>query len=140
MTNVTVTVGRVVRDIQVKKVGSDQKSVAGFTLAVDRPGTYGSKKKVDFLSYVVWQGKADSMAKNCLKGTLISVTGMTTTRNYKDKSDRKVRVTEIIIQDYAVLQKASANKKAASQPGYQDNQLPEEPNFTEWLTDEDVPF
>lgn len=140
MTNVNVTTGRVVRDMQVKKVGNDQKSVVGFTLAVDRPGTYGSKKKVDFLSYVVWQGKADSMAKNCPKGTLISVTGMTIPRSYNDKSGRKVKVTEIIVQDYTVLQKTSVDKKAASYPGYQDTSFPEEPDFTEWLTDEDVPF
>lgn len=140
MSNVSVTIGRVVRNMVLKKVGNDQKSVAGFTLAVNRPGTYGSKKKVDYLRYVVWQGKADSMVKNCPKGTLISVTGITTTRNYEDQNGKKVTVTEIVVQDYTVLQKVSTNKEQMTDPGYQESHLPEEPEYTEWLTDADVPF
>lgn len=85
--NITAQSGRLTRD-PVLRYTPDQKPVATFTIAVDRPGT---RDKTDFFDCIAWDKKAEFVSRNFKKGQRIEVSGILTTRTYeKDGSKRKV--------------------------------------------------
>lgn len=89
MINNVVLVGRITKDIELRKTQSNISTVS-FTLAVD-----GFKKdNVDFINCVAWRQSADFLAQYASKGALIGVEGRITTRNYEGKNG-KVYVTEV---------------------------------------------
>jgi len=135
MLNHTCTVGRLTRDPKLAYTKS-KNAVATFTLAVDRPGTYGEKKKTDFIDYVIWRKPAESFTKLCQKGTLVSVSGKTTTRTYKDtQTNKTVKVTEIVVDDFDILKGMKPKDKVLSSENDSEDQ-----DLYLYLTDEDVPF
>lgn len=91
MNNVNL-IGRLTKDASLHKT-QEGKSVASFTLAVD-----GFNDKADFISCVAWEKRADVIAQYCRKGSQIGVTGRLATRNYKDKDDKTVYVTEVVVE------------------------------------------
>lgn len=88
MINNVVLVGRITKDIELRKTQSNISTV-NFTLAVD-----GFKDNVDFINCVAWRQSADFLAQYAQKGALIGVEGRVTTRNYDGKNG-KVYVTEV---------------------------------------------
>ena len=83
MINRVVLVGRLTRDVEVRKTGSNL-SVATFTVACDRRFSKGQEgqQSADFISCVAWRQTADLLAQYAKKGTLVGVEGRIQTRNY----------------------------------------------------------
>lgn len=87
MNNVTL-IGRVARDIELKKTQSGV-SVATIIVAVDRDFSSNGKREADFISVEVWNKVAEYCASNIEKGRLISVQGSIRTNRYETKEGQK---------------------------------------------------
>ena len=87
MNNVTL-IGRVARDIELKKTQSGV-SVATIIVAVDRDFAPNGKREADFISVEVWNKVVEYCASNIEKGRLISVQGSIRTNRYETKDGQK---------------------------------------------------
>lgn len=73
MTNKVILVGRITQDLEIKTTASGKPRLR-FSVAVRRPrvGENGERQS-DFVDCVAWEGLATNMAKNLVKGSLVSV-------------------------------------------------------------------
>lgn len=125
MINKTVLVGRLTKDVELRKTQSG-KSVASFTIAVNRP--FG-KEETDFINCVAWNNTADFMANYLSKGALIGVDGRTQTRNYEDKDGKRVYVQEVVCDSVQSL----GGKQDKRQDVQEDEPVAD-------ITSDDLPF
>ena len=123
MINRVVLVGRLTRDVEVRKTASGL-SVATFTVACDRRMARGqdgnNQQSADFISCVAWRQAADFLGAYARKGALVGVEGRIQTRNY-DRDGQKVYVTEIVCDTVNLLESKSQSQNRAQNSGYQDN-------------------
>lgn len=123
MINRVVLVGRLTRDVEVRKTASGL-SVATFTVACDRRIARGqdgnNQQSADFISCVAWRQAADFLGSYARKGALVGVEGRIQTRNY-DRDGQKVYVTEIVCDTVNLLESKSQSQSRAQNSGYQDN-------------------
>ena len=123
MINRVVLVGRLTRDVEVRKTASGL-SVATFTVACDRSMARGqdgnNQQSADFISCVAWRQAADFLGSYARKGALVGVEGRIQTRNY-DRDGQKVYVTEIVCDTVNLLESKSQSQSRAQNSGYQDN-------------------
>ena len=123
MINRVVLVGRLTRDVEVRKTASGL-SVATFTVACDRRMARGqdgnNQQSADFISCVAWRQAADFLGSYARKGALVGIEGRIQTRNY-DRDGQKVYVTEIVCDTVNLLESKSQSQSRAQNSGYQDN-------------------
>ena len=123
MINRVVLVGRLTRDVEVRKTASGL-SVATFTVACDHRMARGqdgnTQQSADFISCVAWRQAADFLGSYARKGALVGVEGRIQTRNY-DRDGQKVYVTEIVCDTVNLLESKSQSQSRAQNSGYQDN-------------------
>ena len=123
MINRVVLVGRLTRDVEVRKTASGL-SVATFTVACDRRMARGqdgnNQQSADFISCVAWRQAADFLGSYARKGALVGVEGRIQTRNY-DRDGQRVYVTEIVCDTVNLLESKSQSQNRAQNSGYQDN-------------------
>jgi len=100
MNNVSLT-GRISKDAEVRATTTG-KNVATFSMAVDRPFTFGEKKQTDFFN-IVWWIKNTKMADYLMKGREVAVTGYIQTRSYEAKDGSKKYITEIVVNTLDLL-------------------------------------
>ena len=114
--NRAVLVGRITRDIELKKTGSGS-SVVNFTIAINRTYTNAQgERETDFINCVAWGRTADNMAAYIGKGSLIGVDGRIQTRTYDNNAGQKVYVTEVFADSVQFLESKSSNNTQQSQP------------------------
>lgn len=114
MINRVVLVGRLTRDVEVRKTNSGI-SVATFTVACDRPRSkdQNQQQTADFVSCIVWRQPADFLGQYARKGYMVGVDGRIQTRNYQDKDGRTVYITEVVAENVRILE---SREKNAAQP------------------------
>ena len=106
MINRVVLVGRLVKDVEVKKT-TNGLSTTTFTLAVDRNGKKEEgKQNADFPQVVAWRQAADFLGQYAKKGAVVGVDGRIQTRTY-DKDGQTVYVTEIVAETVRLIGGAS---------------------------------
>lgn len=119
MINRTVLTGRLTRDPELKYT-QQGTAVLSFTLAVDRQfKNNNNERETDFLNCVIWRRSAENFAKFTHKGSLVGVDGRLTTRNYDNKQGQKVYVTEVTVDNFALLD--SKNNGISVQQNGQNN-------------------
>ena len=123
MINRVVLVGRLTRDVEVRKTANGL-SVATFTVACDRRMARGqdgnNQQSADFISCVAWRQAADFLGSYARKGALVGVEGRIQTRNY-DRDGQKVYITEVVCDTVNLLESKSQSQSRAQNSGYQDN-------------------
>ena len=120
MINNVVLTGRLTKDADLRKTTSG-KSVASFSLAVDRGRKVEGQPTADYVPCVAWDKAADLLVQYCHKGSLIGVEGKIQTRSYEDPTSRKkVYVTEVVINNLTFLE----TKGQAQQQTEQFNDMP----------------
>ena len=122
MINNVVLVGRLTRDIELRKTQSGL-SVASFTIACDRRLSQEQKnnneQSADFISCVAWRGSADFLGNYAHKGDTVGVEGRIQTRSY-DRDGQKVYVTEIVANSVSILHSTQPRQaQAQTQPQQQ---------------------
>lgn len=115
-------VGRIVRDIEMRKVGDT--SLASFSVAVDRPKGKDGQSQSDFINCQAWGPTAEFIEKYLGKGRKIALQGELRVDTYNDKNgDRKtafnVRVDSIEFADSKSTEKSeskSASRSSSRKP------------------------
>lgn len=131
LNNVTL-MGRICGEVELRTTTSG-KSVATFTIAVDRP--YSKNKEADFPKIVAWENTADFVAKYFSKGSMIALRGEIQTRNFEDKNGNKRTATEVVAREVSFCGgKNEGNNSNASAP------TPVPTDYEEIGDNEDLPF
>ena len=122
MINNVVLVGRLTKDVEVKKTQSGL-SVASFTIACDRRLSQEQKnngeQSADFIICVAWRGSADFLGQYSHKGDTVGIEGRIQTRTY-DRDGQKVYVTEIVANSVSILHSTQPRQaQAQTQPQQQ---------------------
>ena len=156
MINNVVLVGRLTKDIELRKTSSNI-STCTFTLACNRKYTSGNSNgpTADFISCVAWRQSADFLAQYASKGSIVGVEGRITTRNYEGQNG-KVYVTEVTCDSVQLIggsKNAGTNANAipASQnktftpsvePSFEENSVQDDFSNTPSLdiSSDDLPF
>ena len=154
--NKVILVGNLGRDAETKFTPSGT-SVTNFSLATARrwkdQASGEWKEKTEWHRIVYW--RAESVANYLLKGKQVYVEGHLETRNYDDKDGKKVYMTEVICDHLVLLggrqdsgsapdeysQQPVSMPRSAGRPASQTAAPPpEDPGFSQGITDDDVPF
>lgn len=111
MINNVVLVGRLTKDPDLKYTASGT-AVSTFTLAVNRNFTNQSgNREADFINCVIWRKSAETLANYAKKGTLLGVTGRIQTRSYENQQGQHVYVTEVVVENFQLLESRSTNQQ-----------------------------
>lgn len=109
MINRTTLTGRLTRDVDLRYTQSGV-AVGSFTLAVDRRFTNANgQRDADFINCVIWRKSAENFANFVHKGSLVGIDGRIQTRNYENQQGQRVYVTEVVVENFALLEPRSAN-------------------------------
>lgn len=159
MINNVVLVGRLTKDPDLRYTSSGQ-AVATATLAVNRNFTnQQGQREADFINIVLWRKAAENFANFAKKGSLVGITGRIQTRNYENQQGQKVYVTEVVADNFQMLesrnnsnQQQEQNESAQSnnQPNTNQTSTGNMPNFDRNsdpfsgssidISDDDLPF
>lgn len=155
MLNACILMGRLTANPELRTTQTG-KSVASFSLAVDRDFQQNGEKQADFISVVAWGKTAEFIDKYFRKGRMIAVVGRIQARTYTDKDGNNRKVVEVVadkvsftgekadtaaqepsrIEGYEPAGK-TRNPVAAPDVGYESGSLGD---FTELSSDDELPF
>lgn len=148
MINRVVLTGRLTKDVNLRYTQSGV-AVGSFTLAVNRQfTTKDGEREVDFINTVIWRKAAENFAKFTGKGALVAVEGRLQTRRYEDKDGKYVYVTEVVVDNFSLLEsKIEADKRRAENEQQQpSNKQPQQTGMNPWsgqatnISVDDLPF
>ena len=109
MINRTVLVGRLTRDPELRYTQGGT-AVASFTLAVNRQFTNSQgEREADFINCVIWRKAAENFVNFTNKGSLVGIDGRLQTRNYENKQGQRVYVTEVVAENFSLLESKNVN-------------------------------
>ena len=127
MINNITLVGRLTKESDLRYT-SDGTATATFSLAVNRPfKSANGEREADFINCVIWRKNAENFANFTRKGSLVGITGRIQTRNYENKEGQRVYVTEVVAENFALLE---SKKDGASngQTGQSNNRSSHQPS------------
>ena len=102
MLNQIILVGRLTRDVQLKKTDTGKK-VAVISLAIPRSfknidGLYDT----DFVDCILWDQVASNTSEYCHKGDILGVKGRVQSRIYEEEDKKKYRL-EVVAEKVTFL-------------------------------------
>ena len=118
--NKVVLIGRVTKDIEVRKTNSG-KSFTRFTLAVNRRGKDAG---ANFITCVAWEKIADVLGAYVKKGNQIGISGRIETGKYEDRDGKTVFTTDVMVEELDLLEPKESTP-AADEPTAQQQDLPD---------------
>ncbi|MFT8726629.1 single-stranded DNA-binding protein [Liquorilactobacillus ghanensis] len=115
MINRAVLVGRLTRDPELRYTSSGV-AVASFTVAVNRQFTnQQGDREADFIGCVIWRKAAENFVNFTHKGSLVGVDGRIQTRSYDNQQGVRVYVTEIVVDNFSLLESKSQSEQYRQQ-------------------------
>ena len=103
MNNVNL-IGRLTRPVDLRYTQSGV-ACGSFTLAVTRRfKNKNGEREADFIGCVIWKKGAENLANFTQKGSLIGVSGAIQTRNYENQQGQRVYVTEVLVENFDLLE------------------------------------
>lgn len=154
MLNSVCLVGRTTKDPELRYTPSNV-AVATFSLAVNRNfKDANGERETDFINCVIWRQQAENLANWAKKGALIGITGRIQTRSYENQQGQRVYVTEVVAENFQMLESRAAREGGnANQGNTIGQQAPQQqgPNFAREsspygnsnpmdITSDDLPF
>lgn len=146
MINNVTLVGRLAKDVELKYTPANQ-AVAQFVLAVNRTfKNANGERETDFINVVIWRQYAENFANFAKKGALIGITGRIQTRNYENQQGQRVYVTEVVAENFQMLESRNqqqGQQQAQPQQAKQQQAKQPDPFARETpmsLNDDDLPF
>lgn len=148
MINNVVLVGRMTKDAELKYTGNNI-AVASFSLAVNRNfKDANGERETDFINCVIWRQQAENLANWAKKGALIGITGRIQTRSYENQQGQRVYVTEVVAENFQMLESRAAREGGNANNSYSQQQVPNfARNNTEYsnkqpldISSDDLPF
>ena len=138
MINSVCLVGRMTDNAELRYTPNNQ-AVATFRLAVNRNfKSQNGEREADFINCVIWRQQAENLANWAKKGALIGITGRIQTRSYENQQGQRVYVTEVVADNFQLLEFNKQNNQGHSQENSQ-------PDFSQQaepmnILDSDLPF
>lgn len=126
--NKTILLGRLVNDPEVRYTQTTNKMVVTFRLAVNRRMQEGT----DFFNIVAWSKTGEFISKYFKKGQQILINGRLQNRDYENKDNKKVYVTEIIAEEVYFADSKKNNEQVSEQEFT--------PSFSMLDDDDELPF
>ena len=109
MINKIILVGRLTRDLEIRKTRSN-KSVLNFTLAVDRRfKSESGERETDFIDCVVWEQSAEYLGRYAGKGDIIGIDGELHINSY-EKNGQKVYRAEVQCETVKIISNKQNNQ------------------------------
>lgn len=142
MINQVVLVGRLTKEVNLKYTPSNQ-AVATFSLAVNRNfKSQNGERETDFINCVIWRQQAENLANWAKKGDLIGITGRIQTRSYENQQGQRVYVTEVVAEQFQLLESRKDREAGQSQGHGQPDFGRQAPANTGPMdiSDDDLPF
>lgn len=122
MINRAVLVGRLTRDPELRYTGSGA-AVVSFTIAVNRQFTNSQgEREADFINCVMWRKAAENFANFTRKGSLVGIDGRIQTRSYENSQGQRVYVTEVVADNFSLLESRSQSEQRQGNEGGNNNQ------------------
>ncbi|KRM28066.1 single-stranded DNA-binding protein [Schleiferilactobacillus harbinensis] len=121
MINRVVLVGRLTRDVDLRYTQGGT-AVGRFTVAVTRnfKNSQGERDS-DFINCTMWRKAAENFAQFTRKGSLVGIDGRIQTHSYENQQGQRVFVTEVVADDFALLEPKSVTDARPRDTG-SDNQ------------------
>ena len=132
--------GRITKDLELKKVGDDL-SLLEFSIALD--DGFGDNKKTYFFDINAWRGKADVISQYFKKGDRILVNGRLTQKTWKSQDGGNRSKVVISLNDFDFIERKgdSGNNASQSYSTPENNAPKDNVNFADYNNDnEDIPF
>ncbi len=122
MINSVSLTGRLTRDVELRYTQSGT-AVGSFTIAVDRQFTNAQgQRETDFINCVIWRKSAENLSNFTRKGSMIGVMGHIQTRNYDNNQGQRVYVTEVVVENFALLESRAVTEARPQEPDQGGNQ------------------
>lgn len=109
--NVVTLIGNLATDVEVRDVGEDKK-VASFLLAVDRPGQGGA----DFVRIAAWNRQAEVCGQFLAKGKRVAVDGRLRSRSWEEPDGKRRSAIEVVANRVQFLSPKGEADAAAEVP------------------------
>ena len=120
-------------DLRYTKNGT---AFGSFSLAIDRNYKKESgEKETDYINCVIWRKPAVNLSNFTKKGSLIGVEGRLQSRSYENKEGQKVYVTEVLVENFSLLESKAVTEGRQQAPIGNVEQV----QFGE-VNDDDLPF
>ena len=105
MINNVTLIGRLTRDAELRYTPSNI-ATAQFNVACNRNFTNANGEyDADFINCVMWREQAERFCNWTKKGMLVGITGRIQTRSYEGNDGKRVYVTEVVAENFQVLEK-----------------------------------
>lgn len=115
MINRVILTGRLAKDPELKYTSSGT-AVGTFSLAVNRQFTNANgDREADFINCVIWRKSAENFANFTHKGSLVGIDGRLQTRNYENQQGQRVYVTEVVVDNFSLLEKRAPDNSNVNQ-------------------------
>lgn len=138
MLNNVSLVGRLTDNAELRYTPNNQ-AVATFRLAVNRPfKSQNGEREADFINCVIWRQQAENLANWAKKGALIGITGRIQTRNYENQQGQRVYVTEVVADNFQLLEFNKQDNQGHSQGNSQQDFARQAEPFS--IDDDSLPF
>lgn len=136
MINNVTLIGRLTRDAELRYTPSNI-ATAQFNIACNRNfKNANGEYDADFINCVMWREQAERFCNWTKKGMLVGITGRIQTRSYEGNDGKRVYVTEVVAENFQVLEKRdnTANQNSMTE------QMP--PNYANPMDigESDLPF
>lgn len=135
MINNVCLVGRLTRPVDLRYT-SNGTAFGSLSLAIDRNYKKESgEKETDYINCVIWRKPAVNLSNFTKKGSLIGIEGRLQSRNYENKEGQKVYVTEVLVENFSLLESKAVTEGRQQAPIENVEQV----QFGE-VNDDDLPF
>lgn len=135
MINNVCLVGRLTRSVDLRYTPNGT-AFGSFSLAIDRNYKKESgEKETDFINCVIWRKPAVNLSNFTKKGSLLGIEGRLQTRNYENKEGQKVYITEVLVENFSLLESKAVTESRQQAPIENVEQV----QFGE-VNDDDLPF
>jgi single-strand DNA-binding protein len=108
--NSVVLTGNLATDVEVKDLGED-KQVANFLLAVDRPGS----EEADFFRIAAWNKQAEVCGRYLAKGRRVGVDGRLRSSSWEDGDGNKRTSVEVVANRVEFLSPPPGSEAGAAE-------------------------
>ena len=135
MINNVCLVGRLTRPVDLRYT-QNGTAFGSFSMAIDRNYKKESgEKETDFINCVIWRKLAVNLSNFTKKGSLLGIEGRLQTRNYENKEGQKVYITEVLVENFSLLESKAVTEGRQQAPIENVEQV----QFGE-VNDDDLPF
>ncbi len=136
--NSVVLIGRLTKDPEIRYMPDNQKAVATFSIAVDRP--FAKEKTADFFNIVVFGKPAENCGNFLVKGRLVGIQGRIQNDSYTTQSGEKKYKTDIVADRVEFLEWGDKAQKSGgfNEASKGNAQIPE--GFQALDDDDEIPF